>query len=217
MSQVNTDRITVNTQNSIRIESEAGTVVYVDPLEIKGRPKDADLILITHSHYDHFSMADIAALRKDSTRFVVPSSMKGDMEKNGFDMTEYLCMEAGDRISAAGIYISAVPAYNKLKPFHPRRNGWLGYVIDVDGMRIYTAGDTDALKENTSIICDIALIPIGGTYTMNPKEAAAFINELKPDTVIPTHYGSIVGRPSDADEFTSRVDSGIKVVRKLVF
>ena len=217
MSQVNTDRISVNTQNSIRIESEAGTVVYVDPLEIKGKQGDADLILITHSHYDHFSMADIAALRKDSTRFVVPSSMKGDMEKNGFDMTEYLCMEAGDRISAAGIYISAVPAYNKLKPFHPRRNRWLGYVIDVDGMRIYAAGDTDALKENTSISCDIALVPIGGTYTMNPKEAAAFINEIKPGTVIPTHYGSIVGKPSDADEFASRVDSGIKVVRKLVF
>lgn len=217
MSHINTDRITVNTQNSIRIETEAGTVIYVDPLEIKGTPGDADLVLITHSHYDHFSMKDIAAIRKDTTRFVVPSAMTGDMEENGFEMTEYLCMEAGDRISAAGIYITAVPAYNKLKPFHSKRNGWLGYVLNVDGVRIYVAGDTDALGENTSIECEIAMVPIGGTYTMNPREAAAFINKLGPAAVIPTHYGSIVGKASDADEFASKVDPQIEVVRKLTF
>ena len=143
--------------------------------------------------------------------------MKDDMEKNGFDLRDYLCMEEEDMISAAGIYIKAVPAYNKLKPFHPRRNGWIGYVLTVDGAKIYVAGDTDALKENTSIECDIAMIPIGGTYTMNAREAASFINSLKPAIVIPTHYGTIVGKPADVDEFASRVDPAIEVVRKLSF
>jgi L-ascorbate metabolism protein UlaG (beta-lactamase superfamily) len=158
MSNFKTDQITVNTQSSIRIESAEGTVIYLDPLEIEGNPQDADLILVTHSHYDHFSPADIAKIRKGSTKLVVPSSMKGDMEKNGFDLRDYLCMEEEDMISAAGICIKAVPAYNKLKPFHPRRNGWIGYVLIVDGAKIYVAGDTDALKENTSIECDIAMI-----------------------------------------------------------
>ena len=217
MSNFKTAQITVNTQSSIRIESTEGTVIYLDPLGIEGNPQDADLILVTHAHYDHFSPADIAKIRKDSTKVVVPSSMKGDMEKNGFDLQSYLSMEAGDMISAAGIYIKAVPAYNKLKPFHPRRNGWIGYVLTVDGAKIYVAGDTDALKENTSIDCDIAMVPIGGTYTMNPKEAASFINSLKPAIVIPTHYGSIVGKPADADEFARCVDQSIEVIRKLNF
>lgn len=217
MSNFKTDQISVNTQSSIRIESAEGTVIYLDPLGIEGNPEDADLILVTHSHYDHFSTADIAKIRKDSTKLVIPSSMKGDMEKNGFGLQDYLSMEAGDMISAAGIHIRAVPAYNKLKPFHPRRNGWIGYVLTVDGARIYVAGDTDALKENTSIDCDIAMVPIGGTYTMNPREAAAFINSLKPAIVIPTHYGSIVGKPADADEFERHVDQPVRVIRKLIF
>ena len=217
MSNFKTGQITVNTQSSIRIESTEGTVIYLDPLGIEGNPQDADLILVTHSHHDHFSMADIAKIQKNSTKLVVPSSMKGDMEKNGFSMQNYLCMEADDMISAAGIYITAVPAYNKLKPFHSKRNGWLGYVLNVDGVRIYVAGDTDALGENTSIECEIAMVPIGGTYTMNPREAAAFINKLGPAAVIPTHYGSIVGKASDADEFASKVDPQIEVVRKLTF
>ena len=217
MNNFKTAQITVNTQSSIRIESTEGTVIYLDPLGIEGSPQDADLILVTHAHYDHFSPADIAKIRKDSTKLVVPSSMKSDMEKNGYDLQDYLCMEAGDMISAAGVYIKAVPAYNKLKPFHPRRNGWIGYVLTVDGAKIYVAGDTDALKENTSIDCDVAMVPIGGTYTMNPKEAASFINSLKPAIVIPTHYGSIVGKPADADEFAGRVDPAIEVIRKLNF
>ena len=217
MSPVKNDHITVNTQNSIRIVNAEGTVIYIDPLGISGEPADADLILITHSHYDHFSPEDIAKIRKPSTKYVIPKSMIGDMEKIGASMMDCVSMEEGDRIGLAGVYISAVPAYNKLKPFHPRRNGWLGYVIDCDGLKIYAAGDTDALKENTSISCDLALIPIGGTYTMNAREAASFVNELRPAAVIPTHYGSIVGKPSDFEEFKRRVDEGIEVIQKLSF
>ena len=217
MSRPETDRISVNTQNSIRIESQSGTVIYVDPLGIGAQSADADLILFTHSHYDHFSPEDVAKIQKPDTRYVIPSGMKDDLEKIGIGMASYVSMEAGNRVSVCGIYIDAVPAYNKLKPFHPRRNGWLGYVLQVDDSKIYVAGDTDALSENTEIPCDIAMIPIGGTYTMNAREAAAFINALKPPVVIPTHYGSIVGKASDADEFAKRVDPKIEVVRKLRF
>lgn len=217
MSQINTDRISVNTQSSIRIESAGGTVIYADPLEIKGSPQDADVILITHAHYDHFSPEDIAKIRKSSTKFVIPKSMIDALEKTGVTMMDYVCMESGDQIGIAGIYVSAVPAYNKLKPFHPRWNGWLGYVLDIDGQKIYIAGDTDALKENTTINCDIAMVPIGGKFTMNPKEAADFINALSPSAVIPTHYGTIVGKPADFETFKSRVKDGIEVVEKLRF
>lgn len=217
MSRPETDRISVNTQNSIRIESQSGTVIYVDPLGISAQSADADLILFTHSHYDHFSPEDVAKIQKPDTRYVIPSGMKDDLEKIGIGMASYVSMEAGNRVSVCGIYIDAVPAYNKLKPFHPRRNGWLGYVLQVDDCRIYVAGDTDALSENTEIPCDIAMIPIGGTYTMNAREAAAFINDLKPAIAIPTHYGTIVGKPSDVDEFIKRVDPQIEVVRKLQF
>ena len=217
MSQINTDHISVNTQSSIRIECPGGTVIYADPLEIKGSPHDADLILITHAHYDHFSPEDAAKIRKSTTKFVIPKGMIDDLEKIGVSMMDYACMEAGDQIGIAGVYVSAVPAYNKLKPFHPRRNGWLGYVLDIGGQKIYVAGDTDALKENTSIDCDIAMVPIGGKFTMNAKEAADFINAMSPAAVIPTHYGSIVGKPADYETFHSRVKDGIQVVKKLHF
>ena len=210
-----TDRIAVNTQNSIRIESETGTVIYVDPLSIPSEPADADLILFTHSHYDHFSPEDVAKIQKPGTRYVIPAGMKNDLEKIGITLSSYVSMEAGDRVSVHEIYIDAVPAYNKLKPFHPRRNGWLGYVLHVDGARIYVAGDTDALSENTKIQCDIAMVPIGGTYTMNAEEAAAFVNAMHPRTVIPTHYGCIVGSLDDAAAFVRHLDRDIEVVLKI--
>ena len=109
----------------------------------------------------------------------------------------------------------AVPAFNKLKPFHPKRNQWVGYILTMNGIRYYVAGDTDALKELSSLRCDVALVPIGGTYTMTAKEAAGLINEMKPSAVIPTHYGSIVGKKEDADEFRSLVNEDIPVVTKL--
>ena len=110
-----------------------------------------------------------------------------------------------------GLEFDAIPAYNSLKPFHPRSAGWVGYILHIDGKRIYIAGDTDATKEAKDVKCDIALVPIGGTYTMDAKKAAELINVIRPDVAIPTHYGSIVGSEEDAKVFAANVKDPIKV------
>ncbi len=108
--------------------------------------------------------------------------------------------------------LETVPAYNTLKPFHPKSAEWVGYVLRIDGKRIYIAGDTDATKEAKAMKCDIAIVPIGGTYTMDAKKAAELVNTIRPDIAVPVHYGSFVGKPSDGDVFAENVKSPVKVV-----
>ncbi len=117
----------------------------------------------------------------------------------------------------SGLEFETVPAYNTLKPFHPKSAEWVGYVLRIDGKRIYIAGDTDATKEAKAVKCDIAIVPIGGTYTMDARKAAELVNALRPDIAIPVHYGSIVGKPSDGDVFAGNVKSPVKVVFKIQF
>ncbi len=105
--------------------------------------------------------------------------------------------------------------YNKLKPFHPKKAGWCGYIINVSGNRIYIAGDIDDIDEAFAVSCDIAMVPIGGFYTMNYKEAAGLINKIKPKVAIPTHYGKVVGKVSYGEDFKKLVDDGIQVSLKL--
>ena len=207
--------ISVNTQSSIRIC--AGITVYFDPLHISGSPKDADFVFITHEHSDHFSPRDIEKVFSGGTRFLAPKSMRGALRRIGIDDERAAYLEPGERTSLPGIDVEAVAAYNTGKPFHPRKNGWLGYVVTLDGVRIYVCGDTDATDEAKAVRCDIICVPIGGTFTMNAAEAAGLVNAVKPETAIPIHYGSIVGSPSDAEEFERLTDKGISVVRKLRF
>lgn len=205
------NKITVNTQSSIRIGSEK--IIYFDPFKISSAANDADIIFITHEHYDHFSPEDIEKVQKSDTVFVAPKSMEAALKKHGYSNLTLLA--PGEKTAVRDIPVEAIPAYNLMKPFHTKKNGWLGYVITVEGQRIYVAGDTDATPEAQSVSCDIALIPIGGTFTMNPGKAAAFINELRPKTVIPTHYGSIVGSAEDGEAFQKLVQPEIEVVIKL--
>ena len=116
-----------------------------------------------------------------------------------------------------GLEFETIPAYNLLKPFHPRSAEWVGYVLMAGGRRIYIAGDTDATKEAKAVKCDIAIVPIGGTYTMDAKKAAELVNTIRPDIAVPVHYGSIVGKPSDGDVFAENVKSPVKVVYKIRF
>lgn len=198
-----TDNICINEHSSIRIDFD-GKILRFDPFRIQGAPHDADVVFITHDHYDHYSPDDIAAVSKQNTVFVFPESLA---RKLGGTV-----LHPGESAVICGIPTEAVAAYNIAKPFHPKRNGWLGYVVTLGDERVYVAGDTDATPEAEAVRCDVALVPIGGTYTMNARQARALVEKIRPSVAIPTHYGTVVGKASDADEFARGT---VKAVLKL--
>jgi len=206
------ERISVNAQNSIKIN--ASNVIYFDPYLIEERTGDADYIFLTHDHYDHFSLDSINNILQQETRFIVPLAMDKRVRKNtpvGINMA----VEPGMKYETDDFTFETVPMYNIRKPFHLKSGGWCGYVVNVDDVSIYVAGDIDAIKEAKNIKCDIALIPIGGFYTMDYKKAAELINVMRPKAAIPTHYGTAVGSPEDGEKFKALVDDEIQVYLKL--
>ena len=210
------ENIEVNTQNSIRIVSRVGKI-YVDPLEIGNDVHDADYILITHDHYDHFSPEDIRKVAKADSILVVPEKMADKAQEVAGNVGKIETVKPGVYRELNGLEFETVPAYNLLKPFHPKSAEWVGYVLRIDGQRIYIAGDTDATKEAKAVKCEIALVPIGGTYTMDAKKAAELVNAIRPNVAVPVHYGSIVGKTSDGDVFAQNVKDPIKVEFKIRF
>ncbi len=211
-----TENIEVFTQNSIRIRSKVG-VIYIDPFRMKEEPKDAEFVLITHDHYDHFSPEDIGKVSKKATVLVVPEKMAAKAREVSGMVGKIETVKPNIHREMGGLEFETVPAYNTLKPFHPRSAEWVGYIIRIDGKRIYIAGDTDATREAKAVECDIALVPIGGTYTMDAKKAAELINAIRPDVAIPVHYGNIVGKPSDGEVFAENVMDPVKVEFKILF
>lgn len=205
-----TQNIDVFTQNSIRIRSSIGNI-YVDPFQMREAPADAAFVLITHDHYDHFSPEDIRKAAGKDCVLIVPEKMKDKAKEAAGSVKSISVVAPGGSYEIGGLKFETVPAYNSLKPFHPKNAGWVGYVIEADGSRIYIAGDTDATKEAQAVKCDIALVPIGGTFTMNAKKAAELINTIRPAAAIPTHYGGIVGKKEDADVFAANVKVPVKV------
>ncbi len=206
-----TENITVFKQNSIRITS-GETVIYIDPFEMEAEPHDATFILITHDHYDHFDPASIAKVATDSTILVVPEKMAKKATEVSGVVARTLTVRPGEKKEIDGLEFETLPAYNQLKPFHPKSAGWVGYILHLEGKRIYIAGDTDATKEAKAVKCDIALIPVGGTYTMDAKQAAELVNTIRPEVAIPVHYGSVVGSPKDGEAFAALVKEPVKVV-----
>ena len=198
-----TDRITVNEQSSIRIAGEK--VLRFDPFRIPDAPHDADVIFITHAHYDHFSADDIAKTASPDTVFVFPASMQAEIDGLGIPAERQVPMTAGEEKTVCGVPVTAVPAYNRLKPFHPKGKGWLGYLVTAENTKIYVAGDTDATQEAKKVRCDIAILPIGGTYTMDAPAAAALADCIRPACVIPTHYGTVVGKAEDFRTFSEKL------------
>lgn len=219
-TEVDTDIITINTQSSIRISGSK--TIYLDPYKRSKAAHDADIILITHAHYDHYDEPSLRNEANAKTVLVCPASMLADVTAldvrglGGDKADNIFGMKAGEKAEVAdGVTVEAVPAYNLNKNFHPKANGWLGYIITMDGVRYYAAGDTDALPELEDVECDIAFFPVGGTYTATATEAASLINKIHPEIAVPIHYGTIVGRAADADTFKEALDEDIKVVKKV--
>lgn len=202
------ENIQVLCHSSIKICKEK--TIYIDPFKIDKNYNDADIIFITHDHYDHYSEEDIDRVKKADTVIVAPEELLTKLLKKGFRQDYIITVEAEENDMVEGIKFETVPAYNTNKQFHPKENGWVGYIIEIKGVRYYIAGDTDITEENKKVKCDVAFVPVGGTYTMDFKESAYLINEIKPKIAVPIHYGSIVGTSQDATDFVKLVHKDIE-------
>jgi len=179
--------------------------VMVDPWKVEN-PETVDLVLVTHDHFDHCSLEDIARVRGPETAVVGPPDVAAKLGQGTTTISP------GQKIELAGVTIEAVPAYNINKQFHPKANNWVGYVVTMGGERIYIAGDTDHTPEMDAVQADVALVPVGGTYTMTAQEAADAVNKINPGLAIPIHYGDIVGSETDARRFESLCKVPVKIL-----
>lgn len=200
--------IEVLCHSSIRIDKEK--IIYVDPFKIDNNYNDADMIFITHDHYDHYSEDDIDKVKKEGTIIIAPEELLTKLLVKGYNKNDIVTVEPNKQYTLEGIKFETIPAYNTNKQFHPKENGWVGYIIELAGNRYYIAGDTDITEENKKVKCDVAFVPVGGTYTMDFKEAAQLINIIKPKFAIPVHYGSVVGSKQDATDFIKLLYPTIK-------
>ena len=193
-----------------------GKTVYIDPFMLDREVKldKADVVLITHGHADHLSPDDLKLICTDATILIAPDNCHDQLKD--IPRARLLALAPGQSASVAGLGVTAVPAYNVVKTkFHPKANRWVGYVLDCDGVRIYHAGDTERIPEMQAISCDIALLPLGQTYTMNSvEEAAQAALDVKAAVAIPIHYGKYEGTDADAKKFQALL-KGKLVVRIL--
>ena len=196
--------IEVLCHSSIRIEE--GKIIHIDPFKVDKDYNDADYVFCTHTHYDHFSPEDIEKVRKEDTKLIITKDIE-DKAKEFFKEENIFVIEPENEYQVGNLKFLTTYAYNVNKAFHPKENKWVGYIIEINHKKYYIAGDTDNIKEIQDIKCDIAFIPIGGTYTMDYEEAAQLAKQIDAKQIIPTHYGSIVGDKTDAIKFKGLVQN----------
>ena len=200
-------------QNAIRIVTNEGKTIYFDPFKLEGKfVNDADVIFITHSHYDHFSPEDIKQIKKDNTKIVITKHLVEKTIQCGFSKKNILNVLPNNEYNFSEIKFKTIPAYNLNKDFHKREYDWVSYILEIDGKIVYVAGDTDATEEAGNVRCDVAFVPVGGTYTMTAEEAAKLIEQILPeDVAIPTHYKTVVGSVDDSIRFKELLNGKCRV------
>lgn len=191
--------------------------VIIDPFKIRPIPEKADVLLITHEHSDHFSIEDIKKVVSEKTTIVTIRSCEKDLSR--LKVKQVRVVKPGDKVQIGDVLVEAVPAYNLNKfrepgkPFHPKEDGKVGYVVTMKGVRLYHAGDTDAIPEMKGLKTDIALLPVSGTYVMTPQEAAEATKMMQAKLAIPMHYGTIVGSEQDAEKFKQLASCPVSILK----
>ena len=202
------ENIEVLYHSSIKIKDNK--IIYIDPFKIDKDYNDADIVFITHDHFDHYSEEDIDKVINENTTIIIPEELLTKILRKGINKNAVITVESNKEYMVQGIKFETIPAYNTNKTFHPKENYWVGYIITLDGIRYYIAGDTDITEENRKVKCDVAFVSVGGTYTMNYSEAAELVNIIKPKIAVPIHYGSVVGTKQDATDFIKLLNPSIK-------
>jgi L-ascorbate metabolism protein UlaG (beta-lactamase superfamily) len=192
-----------------------GKTVYIDPYQIKEEGR-ADILLISHEHFDHLSLDDLKKVVTPDTVVVTIPLCEHELGK--VRVREVRTVAPGDHIEVEGVPVEAVPAYNLNKfrapgqVFHPKQDGRVGFIVTINGVRIYHAGDADAIPEMADMKVDVALLPVSGTYVMTAEEAAEAVTRLKPKVAIPMHYGAIVGSEADAQRFKKLAKCDVRIL-----
>ncbi len=208
-------KITWLGHDSFRIKN--GKTIIIDPFKISPISDKADVLLISHEHFDHLSPDDIKKVVNENTTIVTIPAVKKEL--SSLKVKEVKAAKPGDRVKIGDVTIELVPAYNLNKfrepgkVFHPKEDGKTGFIIEMKGVRIYHAGDTDVIPEMKGLKPDIALLPVSGTYVMTPEEAAQAARMIEPKIVIPMHYGKIVGSEQDAHKFKQLVTSEVQILK----
>ncbi|HIE50678.1 MAG TPA: MBL fold metallo-hydrolase [Armatimonadetes bacterium] len=182
-------------------------IIYIDPWKV-ARAETADVVIVSHEHFDHLSPEDVAKLQGPNTVVVTTPDCAGKIRQG-----QVRTLTPGGKVEVAGVSIYGVPAYNIGKRFHPQANNWLGVVVEWEGRRIYYAGDTDLVPEMEQLEdIDVGLFPVGGTYTMNAQEAAQAAAKVGCKLAIPYHWGDIVGSRADAERFAQAWTGEAKIL-----
>lgn len=204
------NNISINFHASIKIKYNNRNI-YFDPYEIKEKLKDADYIFITHSHYDHYSEEDILKIINSNTKIIATSDLKNKIINLGIKDSNILIVEPNNEYKIDDIVFKTIPSYNIGKEYHKKIYNWVGYLVYLDDNSYYIPGDTDVTEEFKNVVCDVLFVPVGGTYTMNYKEAVECVNNMNVKYAIPIHYG-LVGSKNDAINFISCLNQSVKGV-----